>query len=293
MKTNYGNEDVKMNASILDTNLGRIEYTSVGKGIPVLFLHGGHSNCHEKLSHKGIDLGRFQLITPSRPGYGKTPLGENRSPYQTADLIAELLKHLDLKEVVVYGVSAGWLTAIALASHHPDRVGKLILASAVSQNWLDKKDKIYKSAKIIFHPLVEKLTWGMVRFFSKLFPKLIANSFYPQFSTRPMTKLKGEDVKELISSLNKYNSGRGFVNDIDQEMDDNTLSKVACPTLIIHSKNDKSVGLDHALHARNRIANSKLLELDNEWGHLFWIGRDSAYPIEQTITFIEKQIEDR
>ena len=34
------------------------------------------------------------------------------------------------------------------------------------------------------------------------------------------------------------------------------------------------------------IENSKLAELNNEWGHLFWIGRDSNDSISKTIEFI-------
>jgi len=57
---------------IVHTKLGKVEYSIGGKGNVVVFLHGGHSNSKEKIAHKGFDLGRFQLITPSRPGYGNT-----------------------------------------------------------------------------------------------------------------------------------------------------------------------------------------------------------------------------
>jgi hypothetical protein len=36
------------------------------------------------------------------------------------------------------------------------------------------------------------------------------------------------------------------------------------------------------------IKNSKLVGLDNEWGHLFWIGHDSNVSIRKTIEFIEQ-----
>lgn len=74
-----------MNCKIINTRLGDIEYSSFGKGIPILFLHGGHSNCYEKLCHKGFDLTRFQLITPSRPGYGETPLNNKKTPKKAAE----------------------------------------------------------------------------------------------------------------------------------------------------------------------------------------------------------------
>lgn len=63
-----------MNSKVINTKLGEIEYRLIGNGIPILFMHGGHSNCNETLCHKGFNLEKFKLITPSRPGYGRTPL---------------------------------------------------------------------------------------------------------------------------------------------------------------------------------------------------------------------------
>lgn len=270
------------------TRLGEIEYSSIGKGIPIIFVHGGHSNCNETLCHKGFDLERFRLITPSRPGYGRTPLNYNRTPKQGADLIMGLVEHLSLDKIIVYGISAGGLTAIELAAYYPDKVKKLILASAISKKWLDENGEIYKTALRIFNPRMEKITWGMVRFFASIMPGMIAKSFYPQFSKNPIHKLKKDDIQELISTMKHYNSKTGFLNDIDQNISNDVIAKIKCPTLIIHSRNDNSVPFEHALHSSKMIEKSEIVELDNEWGHLFWIGIDSKTSIEKTIRFIEK-----
>ncbi|MGB3781140.1 MAG: alpha/beta hydrolase, partial [Tunicatimonas sp.] len=148
-----------MNCKITNTRLGDIEYSSFGKGIPILFLHGGHSNCYEKLCHKGFDLTKFQLITPSRPGYGETPLSNKKTPKKAAELVIELLNNLSSEKVIVYGISAGGLTAIELAANYPEKVDKLILASAVSKKWLDENGKTYKTAKMMFSPNIEKFIW--------------------------------------------------------------------------------------------------------------------------------------
>ena len=144
-----------MTSKIIDTKLGAIEYCLTGQGIPVLFIHGGHSNCNDTLCHKGFDLNKYQLITPSRPGYGNTPLNNHKTPGQAADLIMELINYLALDKVVVYGFSAGGLTAIELAANYSSRVEKLILASAVSKEWLDKNGKIYRTAKRMFNPNIQ------------------------------------------------------------------------------------------------------------------------------------------
>lgn len=273
---------------LLNTTIGDIEYSSKGKGTPILFLHGGHSNCKEELSHKGFDLNKFQLITPSRPGYGRTPLSNRKTPKKAAELVVELLRHLSLKSVVVYGISAGGPTAIEFAANYPDKVSKLILASAVSKKWLDESEKTYKTAKIMFHPKIEKSIWGLVKLLSNYFPNLIAKGFYLQFSKKRPYVLNKEDVIEVISAMKHYRSKEGFVNDVNQTIDEETLAKMTCPTLIIHSEQDNSVPLEHAEHAHSFIKNSKIEILQNQWGHLFWIGSDSKKSIEKTIEFIEQ-----
>lgn len=277
-----------MDNKTISTKLGEIEYSITGNGKPILFIHGGHTNCNSTLWYKGFDLKKFQLISPSRPGYQNTPLNDNKTPKQAAELIVTLLDYLSIKKVILYGISAGGLTAIELASNFPERVEKLILASSISKEWLDKNGKIYRTAHRLFNPTIEGFVWRMIRFFSGLFPTMIAKIFYPEFTTYQTHKLKKEDVNELTSMFKNFSSGEGFINDIDQNIDDDTISKIKCPTLIIHSKNDNSVPFEHALHSKKMIKNSKLVELNNEWGHLFWIGTDSKKSIQKTIDFIEE-----
>lgn len=278
-----------MKTETIKTDKGLMEYSLVGEGRPVLFLHGGHSNCRETLFHKGFDTARYQLITPSRPGYGNTPLNDNTTPAKSAELIVALLNELNIEKVVLYAISAGGLTAIELAAGFPERVEKLILASAVTKKWLDKNGKVYKTAKRLFNPKTEKVVWGMIRLFSGIFPKMIANSFYPQFSTKKSHRLEKSDINELLTTFKNYRSKSGFMSDIDHDIENKRISEIQCPTLIIHSKNDNSVSFEHAEHAKRNINHSALLSLDNEWGHLFWIGKDADEAVSQVVEFIEQE----
>lgn len=275
-----------MKIETIKTDKGQIEYSVVGEGKPVLFLHGGHSNCRETLFYKGFDTRKYQLIIPSRPGYGNTPLDDNITPKKTADLLVSLLNYLGIEKVVLYAISAGGLTSIEFAGNYPERVEKLILASAVTKRWLDKNGRVYKTAKKLFNPKTERIVWGVIRFFSRIFPRMVANNFYPQFSENKPHRLEKNDINELLSTFKHFNSKSGFMSDIEHEIENGLISKIQCPTLIIHSKNDNSVSYEHAEHAKRMIKNSKLLGLNNEWGHLFWIGNDSNETIRKTIEFI-------
>ncbi|MGB5819399.1 MAG: alpha/beta hydrolase [Saonia sp.] len=277
-----------MTNKVVHTTFGKLEYSLLGEGQPILFVHGGHSNAHERLSHKGFDPDKYQLITPSRPGYGKTPLKQNETARKAADLLKGLLDEINIDKVVVYGVSAGGLTAIELAANHPERVQKLVLASAISKKWLTKDHKTYKTAQVLFNPNFQKLTWGAIRLLLRIAPVTTAKSFYQQFSKKPNPNIPISDTKELISALKFYDSGQGFINDLEQTPSDSSLEKVICSTFIVHSHYDNSVPVAHAEHAHQKIENSELLILKNDWGHLFWIGEDSDVAIRKIIAFIEK-----
>jgi pimeloyl-ACP methyl ester carboxylesterase len=269
------------------TGKGRVEYSVTGEGKPVLFLHGGHSNCRETLFHKGFDIRRHQLVTPSRPGYGNTPLNGNCTPRKTADLIISLMDYLHIEKTVIYGISAGGLTSLELAGNYPERVEKLVLASAVTQKWLRPTDNVYKAARGLFNPACEKFVWGGVRAISALSPALIARSFHSQFSKAARHGWAQDEIAELTALFAHFSSQKGFLCDIDHDIDDNLLAAISCPTLIVHSRNDNSVPFEHARHANEQIRNSTLCELNNKWGHLFWIGRDSQEAIRHIMEFID------
>ena len=277
---------------VIKTELGEIEYRSRGKGTPILILHGGHSNCYEHLGVTGFDTSIYQLIVPSRPGYGKTPLENHKSPEQAADLISAMIDQIAIEKVIVIGISAGGLTAIALASRHPDKVSKLILASAVTKQWLSKKGNVYKSAKRLFNPLSQWLTWSIVRLFGRIIPRKLASQFQQQFSTQSPHPQRKEDVDKLMDALRYYSSGSGFLNDIDQTLGFNALRKVSCPVLILHSKNDNSVPYDHAVYANKLIESSILAGLQNNWGHMIWLGQDVGEVIRLQLDFIKSSDND-
>ena len=59
---------------VAQTTRGPVEYRIVGQGPVILVLGGGHTNCDSSLGHEQFFLHQgYQLLIPSRPGYGKTP----------------------------------------------------------------------------------------------------------------------------------------------------------------------------------------------------------------------------
>ena len=270
------------------TPLGCVEYTDSGSGTPILFVHGGHCNCLDPFPVKGLDTDEFRLIIPSRPGYGNTPLNGHDTPEKAADLLAAFLDELKIDTAIVYGISAGGLTAIALAANYPQKANKLILASAISHKWLEEDSKIYAMAQRVFHPRFQKVTWKMVRSMSRIAPKQIAKNFLREFSKLKDAHPTSEEARELALALKVYSSGEGFITDVEHELLDDTLEKIACPTLVLHSIHDNSVDPEHARHAAAKIPGAQLELIDNKWGHMIWLGDDYERTLTLILAFIRK-----
>lgn len=270
----------------------KIEYSIIGKGIPLLVFHGGHSNCNEEFGYNELLEKGYSIITPSRAGYGNTShvIGENLKTACKSYLT--LLNHLKLEKVHVIAISAGGPSGIFFASQYPERVRSLTLQSAVTKEWLTAKDREYKVAQILFRPTLEKYTWKLIGFLSNLFPtfifKQMASSFSKLTYSQVLTYIKDDDIDKFRKMNNRQRSGRGFIIDLVQTrfISNSALQAIQCPTLILHSKNDSVVPIDHAHNARKNISNSKLFLLDT-WGHLIWLGKGSEQLHEKLLQFLD------
>ncbi|WP_075983021.1 alpha/beta fold hydrolase [Bacillus massilinigeriensis] len=257
-----------------------LEYSIIGKGEPILVLHGGHSNCNEEFGYKALEENGFLVITPSRPGYGGTSKAAGKNLSIACAYYAKLIDHLKIEKVHLLGISAGGPSAIYFASKYPDRVCTLTLQSAVSKTWLTQQDKEYKAARILFNPRVEKFTWQLISSINNVFPRFIFKQMFSSFSNlkyiEAREKINKDDVEAIRKMNNRQRSGYGFMIDLvqvnDITIDD--LKAVTCPTLIMHSKHDGSVPLEHAYYAHENIPSSELFLLDS-WGHLIWLGNSS------------------
>ncbi|MFC4403774.1 alpha/beta fold hydrolase [Gracilibacillus xinjiangensis] len=270
-----------------------IEYSIIGEGEPILLFHGGHSNCREEFGYNTLIENGFSIITPSRPGYGKTSKEIGESLATASEYYKRLLDYLAIKKVHVLAISAGGPSGIYFAANYPEYVQTLTLQSAVTKEWLTPKDTEYKAAKVLFHPNTEKYTWKMIGSMNKLFPGFIFRQMFPSFSNLKFREAKDKfnetDIEEIKNMNNRQRSGTGFFIDLQQVNTITTeeLQAVRCPTLILHSKYDGSVPLEHPSLAHEHIPTSELHFLE-AWGHLIWLGKSASEADKLTIDFLQQ-----
>jgi pimeloyl-ACP methyl ester carboxylesterase len=119
---------VSSGSQVVNTPCGLIEYADVGKGPPVLVVHGAGGGFDQGLELAQPLIGnRFRVIAVSRFGYLRTPLPADASPMAQADAHACLLDALKLGRVAVIGGSAGAPSAMQVCLRHPEMCSALVL----------------------------------------------------------------------------------------------------------------------------------------------------------------------
>src|SRR6476659_8255316 len=149
----------------MDNNIARLERGGIeyriashgrGEGPAVLVLNGGHTTCNSPFGHEAFFLAEgYQLVIPSRPGYGNTPSSTTKTAEAFPDALVALLDRLHLDQVTVVGVSGGGPTALQLAGRHPERVSKLILQNGVTSGRFPARTVRF-GAYLIFNRWVER-----------------------------------------------------------------------------------------------------------------------------------------
>ncbi|HEY6240204.1 MAG TPA: alpha/beta hydrolase [Burkholderiales bacterium] len=119
---------VSSGSQVVDTPCGRIEYAVIGRGAPLLLVHGAGGGFDQ-----GLEFGRplaergFMVIAPSRFGYLRTALPDDASPAAQGDAHACLLDALKLPRAAILGGSAGVPSTIEFCLRHAARCSAMVL----------------------------------------------------------------------------------------------------------------------------------------------------------------------
>jgi pimeloyl-ACP methyl ester carboxylesterase len=112
------------------------EIHGAGDGVPLVVLHGAYQTGNAAgMAGMGdyiapLSRGR-RVIAPDFQGHGRTANIDRPVRYETlADDVAALLDHLGIARADLFGFSMGGAAAFQVAIRHPERVGKLVAASA-------------------------------------------------------------------------------------------------------------------------------------------------------------------
>lgn len=278
-----------MRSQIVATPTGTIEYTLLGHAGPmVLVCHGTSSNCFSTDFSAPLVAAGFRVLTPSRPGYGRTPVEVGRTAAAAAQALGALLDSLGIPTCAVVATSGGGPTGVALAAESPQRVTRLVLVEAISQPEVRPSEPGYKDQVAFYGPL-HGLMWSLLGLMARLSPRSTARQVLSTFSTHDpddaLKRLSAEDIHQLCHFFRGRSSRRGALTDFAHTVGSGVLEAVRQPTLVVHSREDKSVPFAHAEFSLAHIPHAQLCEAGFT-GHFFWIGPDFTRISERVATFL-------
>jgi pimeloyl-ACP methyl ester carboxylesterase len=116
----------------LDLPQGRLRYFEAGTGHPIVFVHGLLVNANLWRKVVANLAPSFHCISLDLPlGSHTLPMqeGSDLTPHGLADVIADAIESLALKDVTLVGNDTGGALCQMVATRRPERIGRLALTS--------------------------------------------------------------------------------------------------------------------------------------------------------------------
>lgn len=137
-------------------NGAQLHYVDQGKGVPVVFVHGGLEDYRAWQPQMEAFSQRHRTIAYSRRHNYPNPRvapGTRYSAIVDAGDLAALIRNLKLAPAHVVGVSYGAYTALFLAVRHPELVRSLVLSEPPVLRWLPEVE----GGKALFTDFMSKV----------------------------------------------------------------------------------------------------------------------------------------
>ncbi|WXG40909.1 MAG: alpha/beta hydrolase [Candidatus Freyarchaeum deiterrae] len=220
-------------------------YESVGRGSPLVFIHGSMNSHVSWDSQKPLSK-KNRLILLDLPGHGKSdPLDEDISVELLADYVAEFFGGLNLEKIVAVGHSLGGAICIQLALNYPELLKALVLVGTGAK--LGVLPDILKALKTNFKQSVEMTISGMA-FAEKTDPEIVERAKKECLKCRPEVAYSDFAACNIFDVRGK-------------------ISEISFPTLIIVGIEDKLTPVKWSLYLNEKISHSSLKIIESA-GHL-------------------------
>lgn len=214
----------------------RIAYWVVGKGEPLLLVHGFLGRASNWENYTAALSKNHQLILVDLRGHGYST--NEKSKYIFKDSASDLLAVLDDVGVVsthAAGFSAGSSALLRMAISYPDRLKSIVIMGLPTQ-FTDKTVSLFKS----FHP------------------DSVSQTFLEQVSANHE---RGEaQTRKLLNNLQQ------LAKNTNEQYTNIQLAAMTTPTLIVSGDRDLAVPVEQSLMLYRTIPNAYLMVMPNT-GH--------------------------
>lgn len=242
---------------------------------PIILIHGFISS-NLIWSHVLQPLAQagFRAIAPDLPGYGysEKPADAQYTIEEQARAVIGLMDRLGIDQAVIAGASYGGAIASIMALDYPQRVKKLILVGAVTND--DAKRKLL--LRISCLPLIGDVTTPLFLGSRWILRKRMEDMY--RRMGRPINEKMVASRHHLLATSNTHRAmirtaRRWSANRIERQ-----ASLIRQPTLLVWGDDDDHIPIENALRMRDTLPNARLIVFRN-CGHL--------PPAEQPAKFVE------
>jgi 2-hydroxy-6-oxonona-2,4-dienedioate hydrolase len=262
---------------VVDTSAGAVEYAVVGRGPPLMMIHGTGGGFDQGLlfAHGLLEAG-FQIVAPSRFGYLRSAFPEDASPSYQADVLTELLDRLGIDRIAVAGGSAGALAAAEFAVRHPDRCSHLVLIVPAAN--LTGRDPVEFTAlqRMAVERVLNSDLWFWA--FATLAPEALLRTLLATDPTllakvSPEERRRADLIRDGLMPISRKTEGLRSDGFWAGAPTATAFGAVAAPTLILSCEDDLFGTAETARLLAGRIPGARLVVYP-DGGHI-WLGHDA------------------
>jgi 2-hydroxy-6-oxonona-2,4-dienedioate hydrolase len=230
------------NSQLIETSKGPVEYLIQGNGNNyVMVLHGTPGSYRTFHVEPLLEHG-YAVLSPSRPGYFRTPVTNGKTMKDQADVYAALLDALNIDSVSVIGFSGGGPSAVEFAIRHPEKCSNLILMATMG-------DKVARKEPSLMDRFMntEFGAWTMMGMLST------------QFSNKEDAEIAKKYVHSTVFPFSSTHVGQKNDMEAFTSMPSAELEQIQSPTLIIHGTEDEAVSFKKGEEMASRIPHATLM----------------------------------
>ncbi len=250
------------------TSIGgvRIHYQEAGdeKAPPIILIHGFiSSNLVWNEVFLPLANAGFRVIAPDLPGYGYSdkPSDGRYTIDAQAYAVLGLMDRLGIDQATIVGASYGGAIAATIALDYSERVAKLILVGAVSNDQPKKKLLLRLAGVPLLGDIATPLFLGSRWILRKRTQDVYRRLGYP------LDERKLEARHHLLKTANTHRAMIRTIRRWEADRISREASLIRQPTLLVWGEEDTHIPISEAFRLRDAIPNSRLTVFRN-CGHL-------------------------
>jgi 3-oxoadipate enol-lactonase len=234
--------------------LPSLHYVVDGEGPPVVFSHGLGLDLHMWDDIATATAGRWTVVRYDARNHGQSDV--IRSPFTLDDLVDDavwLIDGLKYERVSWVGLSLGGMIGQGLAIRHPERVVRLVLASAASTY-----------PEEVRHHWIERGRTARSGGMPALADLILSRSFSPAFLASGHDAVARVRQTVVAADAQGYAACCDAIASLDYHQ---RLKEIRCPTLVVCGDRDQAVPVSWAQALADAVAGAELAVIPGA-GHL-------------------------